>query len=102
MTDEKAVLFSGIVVDMRDAKNNLSIAFCDIAIEPVSIQDINKIKNNPGARELIYGILRRNKVEKLRTASSRNDLKMELKNELNSLFGGDTVKNIYFSQVEIM
>jgi flagellar basal body-associated protein FliL len=41
-------------------------------------------------------------VEQLLTASHRSDLKLELKKELNGLFGGDVIKTVYFSHLEVM
>jgi flagellar basal body-associated protein FliL len=99
---DKMALFSGIVVDMKDAKNNMSVAFCDIALEPENSRDMNRVRNNAGARALIYEFLRKRKVEQLLAAGYRSDLKTELKKELNGLFGGEVIKTVYFSHLEVM
>jgi hypothetical protein len=51
---EKMAVFPGILVDMRDAKNKVSVAFFDIALEPENSQDVKMIRNHAGARTLIF------------------------------------------------
>jgi len=96
------LLFAGFVVDLKDTKGNTGIAFCDIALEPENIQDTDNLGKHTGTRSLIYGILKRKKVEELLAAEHRISVKAELKKGLNDLFGGDVVKTVYFSRLEVI
>ena len=99
---EEMVLLTGFVVDLKDGKDNIRIAFCDIVLEPEKIQTLDTIRNHAGTRSLIYGILKSKKVEELLSPELRIGLKTDLKNGLNSLLGETLVKNIYFSRLELI
>jgi flagellar basal body-associated protein FliL len=96
------VLLTGFAVDMTDGKDNMRIAFCDIALEPEKNQAVEAVRNHSGTRNLIYNIMRSKKAEELLLPELRTGLKTELKRELNGLFGEELVKNVYFSRVEVI
>ncbi|MCX5854683.1 MAG: flagellar basal body-associated FliL family protein [Deltaproteobacteria bacterium] len=98
----KVAFFEGFVVDLKDEKGDIRIAFCDIALELENSQVADTVGNRGDVRNVIYTILKRKKVEALLLPEARNRLKTEWKNELNRLFGQTLVKEVYFSRFEVI
>ena len=99
---DEMVVLTGFAVDLKDGKDNMRIAFCDIALEPEKVQTAGTIRNHAGTRSLIYGIIKSRKAEELLSSELRTGLKTELKNGLNSLFGENIVKSVYFPRLEVI
>ena len=98
----KIALFEGFAVDLRDEKGNIRIAFCDISLELEKLQITDAISSRIDARNLIYTIIKKKKIEELSSPEMRERLKTELKHELNILFGENLVKNVYFTRFEVI
>jgi flagellar basal body-associated protein FliL len=98
----KVALFGGFVVDLKDEKGNIRIVFFDIALELERLQFTEAISNRIDARNLIYTIIKRRKIEELSSPEMRDRLKTELKNELDFLFGEKLVKSVYFTRFEVI
>jgi flagellar basal body-associated protein FliL len=98
----KMALLDGFVVDQKDEKGNIRIVFCDVAL------DLEKPMPNPvvdsdraDVRNVIYTFLKKETVKEGLSSEGRSHIKERLKNELNSLFGENLVKNIYFMRYEV-
>ena len=98
----KIALFEGFVVDLKDEKGNIRIVFCDIALELEKLQFTDAVSSRIDARNLIYTIIKRKKIEELSTPEMRDRLKTELKNELDILLGEKIVKSVFFTRFEVI
>lgn len=98
----KVAFFEGFVVDLKDEKGDIRIAFCDIALELENSQVADTVGKRGDVRNVIYTILKGKKVEALLLPEARNRLKTEWKNELNRLFGQTLVKEVYFSRFKVI
>ena len=99
---EGMVLFKGFVIDQKDEKGNIWIVFCDVALEldkPKTAKDVDS--DRVDVRNVIYTLLKKETVKESLSPEGRTRLKERMKNELNSLFGDNLVKNIYFTRYEI-
>jgi flagellar basal body-associated protein FliL len=99
---EGMVLFEGFVIDQKDEKGNIWIVFCDVALEldkPKTANDVDS--DRVDVRNVIYTLLKKETVKEGLSPEGRTRLKERLKNELNSLFGDNLVKNIYFTRYEM-
>jgi flagellar basal body-associated protein FliL len=99
---EGMVLFDGFVIDQKDENGNIWIVFCDVALEldkPKTAKDVDS--DRVDVRNVIYTLLKKETVKESLSPEGRTRLKERLKNELNSLFGDNLVKNIYFTRYEM-
>jgi flagellar basal body-associated protein FliL len=99
---EGTVLFEGFVIDQKDEKGNIWIVFCDVALEldnPKTAKGVDS--DRVDVRNVIYTLLKKETVKEGLSPEGRTRLKERLKNELNSLFGDNLVKNIYFTRYEM-
>jgi flagellar basal body-associated protein FliL len=99
---EGMVLFEGFVIDQKDEKGNIWIVFCDVALELEQhkiAKDVDSVRVD--VRNIIYTILKKETVKEGLSLEGRTRLKERLKNELNSQFGDNLVKNIYFTRYEL-
>jgi flagellar basal body-associated protein FliL len=96
------VLFEGMVVDQKDEKGNIRIVFCDIALELLNHKPAGAIDGDRvDVRIVIYDVLKKEPAREGLSQEGRGRLKEKLKNELNSLFGEDLVKSVYFTRYEV-
>ena len=98
---DKMVLLEGFVVDQKDEKGNIRIAFCDIALELEKIQTAGALGDRADVRNVVYAALQRKKAEEGLSLEGRNRLKAELKSELNGLLGENMIHSVYFTRYEL-
>lgn len=98
----KMVLFNNFVVDARDKKGDMRIAFCDIVIELENPQAAGVEGERGDVRSVIHAVLKRKQVVDGLSSEGRGIIKIELINELNRLLGEKTVKNIYITHLEVI
>lgn len=98
---ERMAFLGGMVIDQKDERGNIRIAFCNIALDLEKPQAANTIANRIDVRDAVYSILKRKKVEDGLSTGGRDLLKLELKNDLNRLLGDNLIKNVYITSYEV-
>lgn len=99
---EKMVLFDNFVVDVRDKKGEMRIAFYDIVIELENPQAAGAEGERVDVRSVIHAVLKRKQVVDGLSPEGRGLIKIELINELDRLLGGKAVKNVYITRFEVI
>ena len=99
---EKMILFDNFVVDVRDKKGDMRIAFYDIVIELEKPQAAGAEGERVDLRSAIHAVLKRKQVVDGLSPEGRNLIKIELINELDRLLGEKSVKNIYITYFEVI
>lgn len=99
---ERFVPFDHFVVDLRDNKGNIRIAFCDIAVELEQPRAAGAADERVDVRNVIYAVLKRRLIIDGQSPEGRELIKIELKNEINRLLGEKTVKNVYITRFEVI
>lgn len=99
---DNTILLSGFVVDLKDDRGAASkVIFCDVALDLERPQKEEAGRGWVETRNLIHATLKRKKVRELLLPEDRSRLKIELKEQLNTLLGGNSVKEVYFTRFEI-
>lgn len=99
---KQGVLFEGMVVDQKDENGNIRIVFCDVALELENHKTANAIDGDRvDARSVIYAVLKKEPAQEGLSPEGRGRTKEKLKNALNGLFGGNPVKEVYFTRYEL-
>ena len=98
---DKMVFLEGFVVDQKDEKGNIRIAFCDIALELEKIQAADVLSDRIDVRNVVHTVLKRKKAEEGLLPEGRTRLKEELRGDLNGLLGENRVKSVYFTRYEL-
>jgi flagellar FliL protein len=99
---ERVAVFDHFVVDVRDKKGDIRVAFCDIAVELEHPRATGNTGEQVELRNVIYSVLKRKPIVEGLSPEGRDLIKIELKNELNRLLGEKTVKNIYITRFEVI
>lgn len=99
---EKMILFDNFVVDVRDKKGDMRIAFCDIAVELEHPRAAGAADEQVEVRNVIYAVLKRKQVLDGLSPEGRDLMKVELINELDRLLGEKAVKNVYITRFEVI
>lgn len=101
-TGEQATLFDHFVIDVRDKKGEIRIAFCDVAVELEHPRAAGAVGEQVEVRNAIYAFLKRKPIVDGLSPEGRELIKIELKNELNRLLGEKAVKNVYITRLEVI
>lgn len=96
------VLFDHFVVDVRDKKGDIRIAFCDVAVELEHPRAKGAAGEQVELRNVIYAVLKKKSIVEGLSPEGRELIKVELKKELNRLLGEKAVKNIYITRFEVI
>ena len=99
---ERVALFAHFVIDVRDKKGDIRIAFCDLAVELEHPRAAGAAGEQVEVRNVIYAVLKRKPIIDGLSPEGRDLIKIELKNELNRLLGENAVKNIYITRFEVI
>lgn len=99
---ERVVLFDHFVVDVRDKKGDIRIAFCDIAVELEHPRAAGTAGEQVEVRNVIYAVLKRKPIIEGLSPEAKELIKIELKSEINRLLGEKAVKNIYITRFEVI
>jgi len=99
---EKLALFDHFVVDIRDKKGDIRIAFCDVAVELEHPRVAGPAHDQVEVRQVIHAVLKKRLNVDGMSSEVKEALKIELKNELNRLLGEKAVKNIYMTRYEVI
>lgn len=95
------VPLEGFVIDQRDDKANMRLAYCDIAVELGNPELAKSLGERIDVREVIYAALKRIKAEDGFSLEKRNLLKEEIKSDLNGLLGEKAVSRVYITNYEL-
>ncbi len=99
---KQGALFESMVVDQKDKNGNIRIVFCDVALELENHKTAGAIDGDRvDVRSVIYAVLKKEPAQEGLSPEGRGRLKEKLKNELNSLFGQNLVKGVYFTRYEL-
>jgi flagellar FliL protein len=101
-TGDRVALFDHFVVDVRDKKGDIRIAFCDIAIELEHPLASGAAGEQVEVRNVIYAVLKRKPIFDGLSPEGRELIKTELKSELSRLLGEKAVKNVYITRFEMI
>jgi flagellar FliL protein len=99
---ETVALFANFVVDVRDKKGDIRIAFCDIAVELEHPRTAGAAGEQVEVRNVIHAVLKRKPIVEGLSPEGRELIKIELKNELSRLLGEKAVKNVYITRFEVI
>jgi len=98
----KVVVLDNFVVDVRDHKGDIRIAFCDIAVELEHPRAAGAADEQVELRNVIHAVLKRRPIVEVLSPQGRELIKIELKNELNRLLGEKAVRNVYITRFEVI
>lgn len=99
---EKKAFFDDFVVNVRDQKGVMRIAFYGVAIELWNRGTADAAIERIDVRSAVHDILKRRPIADALTPEGRRLIKNELARELDRLLGERAVKNIYFTRVEVI
>jgi flagellar FliL protein len=100
--NDRVALFDHFVVDVRDKKGDIRIAFCDIAVELEHPRAVGAAGELVEVRNVIYAVLKRKPIVDGLSPEGRELIKIELKNEISRLLGEKAVKNVYITRLEVI
>jgi flagellar basal body-associated protein FliL len=99
---KRGAVFEDMVVDQKDEYGNIRIVFCDVALDLENHKAASAIGGDRvDVRNMIYTVLKKEGAEEGLSLEGRGRVKEKLKNELNSFFGENLVKNVYFTRYEL-
>ena len=98
----QAVMFDHFVVNIRDQKGEIRIVVCDVFVEmenpKVALAEDERVQ----IRRSIYTALQKKAIDNIFSVEVRNNIRVEIKTELERLIGEKTVKNIYITRFEVI
>ena len=97
-----AAIFSDFVIDLKDRTGKSKILMCDVTFDVADGTNITPLKGDRTIRNLIYSTVKGKDAVALKSMEERKRLKKELSIEMNKMFGGGFVKNVYFTNFVIM
>lgn len=92
----ETVYFTDFMIDLKDARGDTHVLFCDIAFDVAAGVQGDLVEKNVALRSAILKAARARSVVALRALEERKKLKKDLTSALDGILGEGSVKDVYF------
>jgi flagellar basal body-associated protein FliL len=93
--------FDKFLINIRDDSGKNMIVFCDLALEAADPGRISP-EQKMDLRRAVYRKFKQRRADQIRVPKFKQEFAGELKAELNGIYGGNFIKNVYFTRFIIL